>query len=181
LGRWWSSSFRTRSRPRFAGNGAARPPGLGQSHRRHREASNSPSALESLSHDVQSLLLPDSRWLVAVPRWTAPIFVLGAPAATYVHGDKYPTEAARPLDGNTYTATAIVALVMSLLMSRFDVSRSPGVSRRMIKARAPRCSAEASASCGYSAENGLIPYSYHTWQTLQTTRLVQEVTPQPRW
>ena len=39
------------------------------------------------------------------------MFVLGATAATYVHGDKYPTEAARLLDGDTHMTAGIVVLV----------------------------------------------------------------------
>src|SRR5713101_980279 len=59
----------------------------------------------------------------------------------------------------------MVAPVMSLIMSRIEVSRPPGVLRRMIKACAPVSCAEASASCMESAETGFMTPSYVATRT----------------
>ena len=67
-----------------------------------------------------------------------PMFVCGAIAATSVASVmNNPAEAARAPSGDTYAITGIGAAMMSLTISRVELSSPPGVSMRMIATSAP--------------------------------------------
>ena len=74
------------------------------------------------------------------------MFVRGAIAATSVASVmNNPAEAARAPSGDTYAITGIGAAMMSLTISRVELSSPPGVSMRMIATSAPSSSASSSA------------------------------------
>ena len=96
----------------------------------------------------------------APPIWTGlaePMFVPGAMAATWAaRVMKAPALAARLPLGATNTITATRAASCTLMMSRMEVSRPPGVSSWITRAAAPSLSAALILWTRNSAATGVM-------------------------